>query len=156
MSNYLKPTSQVDASPFPAPSGALQREINRLFSSFDSGWPTLTNFEFDPRTDVVEAEDSIKISAELPGLEQKDVKVELVDDLLTISGEKKSEKNEKTEKQHVVERTYGRFSRSLRLPEGVKTEDIAAQIQNGVLTVTVKKPAVKKVEPRKIEVKSAT
>lgn len=155
MSNLLKPVAKADVTTPDSPFSALQREVNRLFTTFDRGWPMFSSFAFTPSTDIVESENEIRISAELPGLEQKDVKVELVQDVLTISGEKKSEKEENSEKRHMVERSYGAFSRSVQLPEGVKPEDIGAKIQNGVLTVTVKKPAAQKVEPRKIAIESA-
>jgi HSP20 family protein len=106
-----------------------------------------------PSTDVTETDKEIEISAELPGLEEKDVQVNLADGVLTIRGEKNAEKEEKDKNYRLVERSYGSFERSIALPEGVKSEDVKASIAKGVLTVKVPKPAL--AQARKIEVKSA-
>lgn len=148
----VQPSSKQRVAPRRDPFGILQGEINRLFSGFDRGWPDFSGFEFRPSTDVSETEKEIKVTAELPGLETKDVKIELADDILTISGEKKSESEDKTGQRHVVERSYGSFSRSLQLPSGVKAEDVQASLANGVLTVTVKKPENQKPQPQTISV----
>ena len=87
------------------------------------------------------------------GLEKKDVELNVADNLLTIRGEKKNEREEKNKDYHLVERSYGSFSRSVELPPGVKVEDISAEIANGVLKVTVPKPAPKKT--KQIEIKTA-
>jgi HSP20 family protein len=92
-----------------------------------------------PRTDVTETKDSVSITAEIPGLEAKDVEVSVFGDMLTIKGEKKAEKEEKDEYHHVVERTYGAFSRMVRLPTPVAADEIKATFKNGVLTVTLPK-----------------
>ena len=136
-----------------SPFTSLQREIDRVFTEFTRGWPAFREFELSPRTDVTEREKEIRITAELPGLEEKDVKVELVDNVLTISGEKKAEKEEKNDDRYVVERSYGSFSRSVELPDGIKPEDIKASMAKGVLTVTLPKPA--QAASKRIEVKAA-
>jgi HSP20 family protein len=92
-----------------------------------------------PRTNVTETKDSLTITAELPGLEAKDVDVAISGDMLTIKGEKKQEKEEKDEHHHVVERTYGAFSRMVRLPAPVAADKIKATFKNGVLTVNLPK-----------------
>jgi HSP20 family protein len=92
-----------------------------------------------PRTNVTETNDSLTITAELPGLEAKDVDVAISGDMLTIKGEKKQEKEEKDEHHHVVERTYGAFSRMVRLPAPVAADKIKATFKNGVLTVNLPK-----------------
>jgi len=92
--------------------------------------------------------------AELPGLEKKDVELNLVNNLLTIRGEKKNQREEKNKDYHLLERSFGSFSRAVELPQGVDPEDISAEIANGVLKVTVKKPAPK--QSRQIEIKSAS
>jgi HSP20 family protein len=104
--------------------------------------------------DVVERDNEIEITAELPGLEEKDVDVSMNDGVLTIRGEKKLEKEEKGATRHVYERSYGSFSRSIELPN-VKPEDVKAALEKGVLKVTFPKPVQKKPEARKIDVKSA-
>lgn len=135
--------------------GSLQREIERVFNSFARDWPSL-DFRasgLTPSMDIAETDKDIEITAELPGLEEKDVQVNVADDVLTIKGEKKAEKEEKDKNYHRVERSYGSFYRSLQLPSGVNADAIKATLKNGVLRVTVTKPAA--VQPKKIEVKTA-
>ncbi|RZN25378.1 Hsp20/alpha crystallin family protein [Bradyrhizobium sp. Leo121] len=103
--------------------------------------------------DVSETDKAIEITAELPGLEQKDVELNLTDNLLTIRGEKKNEREEKSKDYHLVERSFGSFARSVELPPGVKAEDISAEISKGVLKVTVRKPEPK--QSKQIEIKTA-
>ena len=143
--------SRTDVSPF----GALQREIDRLFADFTRGWPTLGAPDLTPRMDVTERDGDIELTAELPGLEEKDVEITLVDNVLTIRGEKKAEKEEKDENRRIVERSYGAFSRSLELPAGIKADDITATMKNGVLAVRLPKPAQTQPEPTKISIKAA-
>ena len=106
-----------------------------------------------PTMDVTETEKEIEITAELPGLEEKDVQINVADGVLTIRGEKKAEKEEKDKDYRLLERTYGSFSRTLELPAGVDPDTIKASIAKGVLTVTVPKPAP--AEVKKVEVKAA-
>lgn len=136
----IRRSSEAGSGPV-TPFGSLQREIDRVFEDFARGWPTLRDFDLSPRMDVTELDNQILVTAELPGLEDKDVKVELADDVLTISGEKRAEKEERNEGRYLVERSYGRFSRSIQLPDGIKPEDIKASMSKGVLTVTLPKPA---------------
>jgi HSP20 family protein len=138
------------------PFATLQREIDRLFDDFTRGWPTLGGLaktDLLPSMDVTETDKAIEITAELPGLEEKDVEINVADNVLTIRGEKKAEKEEKDKDYRLVERTYGSFARSLELPEGVDPDMIKARIAKGVLTVTVPKPAP--AEVKKVEVKAA-
>jgi HSP20 family protein len=134
----------------------LQREIDRLFDDFTRGWPTfggLVTKDMLPSMDVTETDKEIEITAELPGLEDKDVEINVTDNVLTIRGEKKAEKEEKDKDYRLVERTYGAFSRTVELPAGVDADMIKASIAKGVLTVTVPKPAPAAV--KKVEVKAA-
>lgn len=137
------------------PFVTLQREIDRLFDDFTRGFPRWTagSDALVPVTDVTETDKEIEITAELPGLEEKDVEINVSDNVLTIKGEKKAEKEEKDKNYRLVERSYGSFSRSLELPSGVNPDTIKANIQNGVLKVTVPKPAP--AQTKKIEVKAA-
>ena len=141
------------------PFSSLHREIDRLFDDFARGLPSLTSFgagnggKLMPSIDVVETDKEIEITAELPGLEEKDVQINVADNLLTIRGEKKAEREEKDKDYRIVERSYGAFERTLELPSGVDAEAIKASIAKGVLKVTVPKPAPK--QAKKIEVKSA-
>jgi HSP20 family protein len=106
-----------------------------------------------PSMDITETDKEIEITAELPGLEEKDVQINLSDNLLTIRGEKKAEKEQKDKNYRLVERSYGSFERTLQLPEGISADEIKANISKGVLKVTVPKPAP--AQAKKIEVKSA-
>jgi HSP20 family protein len=137
------------------PFMSLQREIDRLFDDFSRGFPTFggTATSLMPSMDVTETDKDIEISAELPGLEEKDVQINVADNLLTIRGEKKAEKEEKDKNYRLVERSYGSFERTLELPDGVNTDAIKASIAKGVLKVTVPKPAP--AQAKKIEVKAA-
>ena len=136
------------------PFSFLQQEIDRLFDGFGRNFPAFPTIGTTlPSMDVSETDKSIEIVAELPGLEKKDVQLNLTDNLLTIRGEKKNEREEKNKDYHLVERSFGSFSRAVELPQGVNAEDISAEIANGVLKVTVKKPAPKQSRP--IEIKSA-
>jgi HSP20 family protein len=103
--------------------------------------------------DIAETDKDIEITAELPGLEEKDVQVNVADNVLTIKGEKKAEKEQKDKNYHMVERSYGSFYRALDLPAGVNADAIKATLANGVLKVTVPKPAA--AQAKKVEVKTA-
>jgi HSP20 family protein len=135
------------------PFMSLQREVDQLFDDFTRGWPTVGANQLVPSTDVTENDKEIQITAELPGLEEKDVQINVADDVLTIKGEKKAEKEEKDKNYRLVERSYGAFSRSIELPAGIDSNSIKASIAKGVLTVVVPKPAPAQV--KKIEVKAA-
>ena len=136
---------------------SLQREIDRLFDDFTRGFPTLSMMPpggmLMPVTDVTETDKEIEISAELPGLEEKDVQINLSNNVLSIKGEKKAEKERKEIDFRMVERSYGAFERTIELPEGVNPDSIKATIAKGVLTVTVPKPAP--AQAKTIEVKPA-
>jgi HSP20 family protein len=95
--------------------------------------------EWAPRLDIIETEKNVEVKAELPGLERKDIDITLDRDLLVIKGEKKEEKEEKDRYYHRVERRYGTFCRSVRLPAKVKDEKIDATFKDGILTITLPK-----------------
>jgi len=138
------------------PFAALQNEIAQLFDDFSRGWPAMTTTaapELMPSMDVTESDKEFEITVELPGLEERDVQVNVADNVLTVKGEKKAEKEEKNKNYRRYERSYGSFSRSLQLPDGVNADAIKANLANGVLRVTVPKPAPAQV--KKVEVKSA-
>jgi HSP20 family protein len=108
-----------------------------------------------PRVDVSESEEQIQVTAELPGVEEKDVEVVLADNVLTIKGEKTSEREDKKKDYHMVERTYGSFQRVIPVRYDIDPDKVVASFAKGVLTVTLAKPpeAIEKV--KKIEIKSA-
>ncbi len=106
-----------------------------------------------PAVDVMEDKDTIKIVAELPGVKSEDVKLSIENQVLTIRGEKKQEAEEKTERMHRYERSYGVFERAFALPSSVDPDKIEARHQDGILTVLV--PKAEKARPREIPVKTA-
>ncbi len=125
------------------PLVGLQREMNRLFDDFfgrDFGIePFRGPGQWLPALDVSETDKAVLVKAELPGLDAKDVEVSLVGGVLTLRGEKKEEKEEKTKSFHRVERSYGVFERAVQLPCPVKTDQVEATFKNGVLTVELPK-----------------
>jgi HSP20 family protein len=129
------------------PFMSLHREMNRLFDDVfrgsligSRGGAGQGGSHFvQAHMDVSETENEVRICAELPGVSQDNVDVTLDDDVLTIRGEKKLERKDEKENYHFVERSYGTFQRSLRLPFAVEPEQVKAEFNNGVLTVTVPK-----------------
>lgn len=125
---------------------ALRQEMDRVFDRFFE--PRWDEFEavgaWAPKLDVSETKEAFVVKAEIPGVEQKDLSVQLQDQMLTIKGEKHKEKEEKDEKYHRVERSWGAFTRTIALPAGVDTEKVNATFKDGVLTVKLPKtPAAK-------------
>ena len=127
----------------------LHREIDRLFNEFVQGGGG-GQANIVPNIEISETDKAIEVSAEMPGLERKDVEISIEDDALTIRGEKKIEENKDKNVQH-SERAYGVFLRVLQLPPGIDPSSVQATMSNGVLKITIPKPA--KPEPKKIEVK---
>lgn len=155
LSSLIPVSRNRDVARSDNPFISLQREIDRLFTDFTSNFPAFGNGRADllPSMDVTETDKDIEITAELPGLEEKDVQINISDNLLTIRGEKKAEKEEKDKNYRLVERSYGSFERTLQLPAGINADAIKASIAKGVLKVTVPKPAA--AQAKKIEVKAA-
>jgi HSP20 family protein len=141
------------------PFSSFRGEFDRLFDNFFTHLPAQSaqnsNLMSDFRIDVSETDQNISVHAELPGVEEKDIDVQLNRDILTVRGEKNRESEEKEKNYHLVERSYGSFARSIRLPFEPKPDAVKANFKNGVLNVMVEKPAATKEEPYKIEVKSA-
>jgi HSP20 family protein len=117
----------------------IQREFDRLFDQLGNGWSALAEVELAPKMDIRDTKDSVEISLELPGMAREDVKISVEDDLLTVSGEKKTEKETKEEDYRLSERTYGAFSRSVTLPRNVDAATIKATMKDGVLKLTAPK-----------------
>jgi HSP20 family protein len=121
---------------------SLQGDVNRLFDSFfGRSEGTAAARRWVPAMDLVETEDHLVLRADLPGMDRDDIEVEVKDGVLTVSGERKAEHQTQREGYHRVERSFGRFSRSLRLPRGVDAGAVSASFDRGVLEVTVPKPA---------------
>lgn len=134
---------------------SMQREVGRLFDGLFGDLDGDGNYvtSWSPRADVIENSESYVIKAELPGVNKNDVKITLRENVLTIKGEKKHEKEEKDHNLHRVERSYGSFERSFSLPSNVKSDKIDAAYKDGVLTVTL--PKAEEAKPKEIEVKAA-
>lgn len=147
------------------PLMTLRDEVDRLFDSFFPSAFGRSIFDVDPwrdrafrmvgdispRMDVTERDDRYDISVEVPGMDEKDVAVKVHGDMLTISGEKKTERTDDTGATHLTERSYGSFARSIRLPDDADAETIKADYAKGVLTISVpKRPGGK--DEKKIEV----
>jgi HSP20 family protein len=132
----------------------LHQEIDRLFNEFAQG-PSANGGSANlvPTIDITETDKTIEVSAEMPGLERKDVEISIDDDTLTIRGEKRFEEDQKDKNVQHSERCYGVFMRVLQLPPGVDPSSVNAAMSNGVLKITIPKPA--NPEPKKIEVKDA-
>ena len=126
-------------------------DMNRLFDSFfgAQGQQGLSK-RWVPAMDLVEVGDSLVLKADLPGLRREDVDIEVKDGVLTISGERKDEHEEKADGYYRVERTFGSFSRTLTLPKGIDAQGITADFADGVLEVKVPKPEERK--PHRIEI----
>ena len=138
----------------PNPFFALQHEIDRLFEGLARNFAGFPSGDVMPNMDLSETDEEIEITAELPGLEEKDIQLNVADNVLTIRGEKKNEREETQKDYHMVERSYGSFTRSVQLPDGVNPDNIKAVIAKGVLKVTVPKPAPS--QSKKIDIKTAT
>jgi HSP20 family protein len=129
-------------------------EFERMFDSFfgiDRRRSDLESFDWVPRVNVEELEDRFEISAEIPGMKKDDIGIEIQENVLTIKGEKKYEKEEKDRNYTIFERSYGTFRRAFTLPENVNGERIDASYGDGVLTITV--PKIEPVRPKEIKVK---
>jgi HSP20 family protein len=132
----------------------IRREMDRLWDSFLEGRPRRAEEggEWLPSLDVSETKNDLVIKAELPGMDPKDIDISLINGFLTIKGEKKQEKEEKDENYHLIERSYGSFTRSVRLPREVQSDKITASFKNGVLRVTLPKSEEAKKKEIKIKV----
>ena len=124
----------------------LRQEMERVFDRFFE--PRWDEFEaggaWAPKLDVSETKDAYMVKAEIPGVDQKDLSVSLQNQILTIKGEKHKDKEEKDEKYHRVERSWGEFTRAIALPGAADTENVNATFKDGVLTITLPKtPAAK-------------
>jgi HSP20 family protein len=143
------------------PFEALRRHLDRFFDEtpmmrrggeFEPFDRLMTGWQGAPPVDFVERDNEYEVTAELPGLDQKDVEVKLVNGALVISGEKKTEREEKGEGRFFSERRYGSFKRSFRLPENIDPDQIQASFEKGVLKVTLAKAAQARTEEKKIEI----
>jgi len=163
-----KPAASLTAMQAWRPLKSLRREVDRLFEDFTMN-PFRLPFRrpaFDiepfwqaeswiaaPAVDLVEQEKAFELTAELPGLDEKNVEVKVVNGVLTIKGEKQEDKEEKNKDFHMRERRFGTFERALRIPDTIDADKIEASFKKGVLTVTLPKIAEAQKPVKKIEVK---
>lgn len=129
-------------------------EMNRLMSNVFGDVTRETSFfkgTWSPAVDISEDKDNFYLHVELPGLKKDDVKVSYEDGILTIRGEKKAEREDKDVNYHRIERSFGMFERSFRVPTRIKEDNIEARFENGVLTITL--PKAEEVKPKEIAVK---
>jgi HSP20 family protein len=165
-------------APLPAPYGpmsGMRGELDRMFNRFfPEGWPHMSIgnlMDFDPfrgvsgfetgtalqsaKADISETDSEYEISVELPGIEEKDIELDVSEGMLTLLAEKREEREEKKKNYHLTERSYGRVRRSFRVPEGVEVGKIKAEFSKGVLQVTLPKTKEAKAKQRKIPVKTS-
>ncbi len=151
------PSRREESQPF----FSLQREMNRIFDDFFQGWDVAPFAgaaarlgQFHPSIDVRESEKEIRVKAELPGMDEKDIEVLLDNETLTIKGEKKEEKEDKGKSHYHVECSYGSFQRVIPLPAGIDQKKVQAQFKNGVLNISLPKTEEAKAKGKKIPIQS--
>lgn len=169
----VKNSDQPLAPPsnWPEPMQRLRREIDRIFDEFDGSgwrapfrnslfdirpsWPRFASWVAAPAIDVVETPQAYEVTAELPGVEDKDIDVSMSNGFLVIKGEKRKEHEENKKGYYSHERQYGSFERRFAVPEGIDTAKIEAVFKKGVLTITLPKTAEAIKAEKKIAVKAA-
>lgn len=169
----IQKSSEKKPAPAPARAGdvggslmGLRHEMERLFDDFmhESPWGGRRRGWFDlrpaegfghlmPSLDLSETDGAYKVSAELPGMDEKDIELSIDNGMLTIKGEKREEKEEKTKESYVSERRYGSVHRTIAVPEGVDEDKIKASFEKGVLKLTLPKSAAKKKSAKKIAIR---
>ena len=157
---FTAPSLRQGSDPFLA----LHREMNRLFDEAFRGFglseggtspeALASSGVAVPRIDVSETDQDLKVFVELPGVDQNDVEITLTDDVLTIRGEKKARTENQQQNYHVMERSYGSFARSIRLPFTVNPDQVQATFKDGVLSVALPKPAETQQKERRIQISS--
>lgn len=131
----------------------LAPSVDDFVERFFYGWPTFekgSDYSWSPRVDIHETDKEITLDVELPGLDKKDITVEVKNNTLTVSGERKSERKSEEGQCSRVERHFGRFERSFGLPDTVATDKVGAEYKNGVLTLTL--PKTEKAIPKKVQI----
>jgi len=165
-STKLPVKNEKASAPAPwAPFESLRREIDRLFDDFDGGfwrtpfrvptWNRSMTWPAVPAVDFTDTENAYEITAELPGIDEKNVEVKVVNGVLTIKGEKQEDKEEKKKDYYVHERNFGSFERAFQVPDDVDADKIEASFKKGILAVRLpKKPEAQKAA-KKIDIKAA-
>ena len=134
---------------------SIQDEVNRLYNDFFGRVPSrfdteLSRSEWTPSVDISETKDEIVVKTEVPGMNKDDIKITLQDNVLTLRGERKQEKEEKDTNFHRMERCYGSFTRSFNLPTVVQADKIKASYKDGILNITL--PKAEEVKPKQIPI----
>lgn len=129
----------------------MEDMVNRLFAD----WPRLREEHggWNPSVDMIDRQDEVVLRADLPGMEQKDIDVTVQDNMITIRGERKEEREEKDKDYYCCERTFGTFTRTMALPPSVDPEGVKATFKNGILEVRL--PKTREAKGRKVEIKAA-
>jgi HSP20 family protein len=135
------------------PFRALQREMDNLFGDYAKNWPMAQALRA-PAINVAESDGEFEVTAELPGVDQKDIKLSLEGNRLILSGEKREERQSDDKNFHVMERSYGSFHRTIALPFEPSGDTVDAQFENGILHLRIKKP-VSAQQQQKIEIRSS-
>ena len=155
----MLPTLWGESAAERLPFRALQQEVDKLFNDFTMDFPLAgrcnKNGSLAMQVDVAETDKSLEVTAELPGVNEKEIDVSLAGDMLTIKAEKKSDREEKTKDYHLVERSYGTFERSMRLPFKADPAKIEAKFAKSLLKLRVQKPADAQTPAQRIELNAA-
>lgn len=131
----------------------LQRDIDRMFDNFTNPGLNLDTEvmpTFSPACDVEETDSHYLVSFDVPGIAKENIKIELVDGMLTVTGERRAEQDQKKSSQHLIERSYGQFKRSFSLPAQIDNENVEANYHDGVLTISIAK--AESAKPRQIKI----
>ncbi len=143
------------------PFNSLRREMDRMFEDFTRDWAVPSTFGtggfLSPKVNVAETEKGLELTAELPGIDQKDIELDLAEGILTLKAEHKTEKEEKDEKKkyHLVERSYGTYMRRFSLPFEADQDKVEASFEKGVLKVFVPGSPNPEAQAKKIEIKAS-
>ncbi|MGC6498611.1 MAG: Hsp20/alpha crystallin family protein [Henriciella sp.] len=135
------------------PFSAFRAEMENVFDRFfDPAGPVARFGDFQPSMDVQETDTEIRLKVDLPGIDEKDIELEIEDDMLRLSGERHEEKENEGEERRYVERRYGRFERMMRLPFAPADSDVQTEFRKGVLSVRIKRPEGDRVKSRRIPI----
>jgi HSP20 family protein len=141
---------------------SLQKEVDRVFDEFrditpwnDEGFFTKSNGKLIPKLDLSETDRHVEISTELPGVKTEDIDISAIDNVLSIKGEKSSETKKEEKDYHMVERSFGSFSRTIPLGFVIDEKNVTAELKDGVLTIEIKKPAEVAAKTKKIMISKA-
>ncbi len=136
------------------PFRSMRREMEDLFSDFARRWPSIDFGMQPPAVDVAETKETYEVTAEIPGVDQADIKLSIDGNRLVIAGEKKKESEQKDKDWRMVERSYGSFQRVVALPFDLREDAVSAWFDKGVLHLTVRKPPAAVAQQKKIEIRT--